>query len=167
VGAASVLAAMGMFDIVGTVGSGWLSDRYDSRWLLFWYYGLRGLSLMYLPFSDFTFYGLSLFALFYGLDWIATVPPTVKLTVARFGRERANLVFGWIFAGHQLGRSNSGVWSGRVSHRAPELSAGVLCRWRIVSDCGRAHPDARRSTRAETPRSGRRPRGRVNLNGQV
>jgi len=88
VGAASVLAAMGMFDIVGTIGSGWLSDRYDSRWLLFWYYGLRGLSLMYLPFSDFTFYGLSLFALFYGLDWIATVPPTVKLTVTRFGRER-------------------------------------------------------------------------------
>ncbi len=175
VGAASVLAAMGMFDIVGTVGSGWLSDRYDNRWLLFWYYGLRGLSLMYLPFSDFTFYGLSLFALFYGLDWIATVPPTVKLTVARFGRERANLVFGWIFAGHQLGAATaafgagvsrtallSGVWSGRVSHRAPELSAGVLCRWRIVSDCGRAHPDARRSTRAETPRSGRRPRGRVN-----
>src|SRR5215510_10813804 len=102
VGAASVLAAMGMFDIVGTIGSGWLSDRYDTRWLLFWYYGLRGLSLMYLPFSDFTFYGLSLFALFYGLDWIATVPPTVKLTVTRFGRERANLVFGWIFAGHQL-----------------------------------------------------------------
>src|SRR6516162_9837668 len=60
VGAASVLAAMGMFDIVGTIGSGWLSDRYDSRWLLFWYYGLRGLSLLYLPFSDFTFYGLSL-----------------------------------------------------------------------------------------------------------
>jgi len=117
---------------------------------------------MYLPFSDFTFYGLSLFALFYGLDWIATVPPTVKLTVARFGRERANLVFGWIFCRAPAGRGNSGVWSGRVSHRAPELSAGVLCRWRIVSDCGRAHPDARRSTRAETPRSGRRPRGRVN-----
>src|SRR5215472_12481352 len=65
------------------------------------------------------------------------------------------------------GRGNGGVWSGRVSHRAPELSAGVLCRWRIMSDCGRAHPDARRSKRAETPRSGRRPRGRVNLNGQA
>ena len=132
VGAASVLAAMGMFDIVGTVGSGWLSDRYDNRWLLFWYYGLRGLSLMYLPFSDFTFYGLSLFALFYGLDWIATVPPTVKLTVARFGRERANLVFGWIFAGHQLGAATAAFGAGvsrtALSSYLPAFfAAGVLC----------------------------------------
>ena len=84
--AASVLAMMGIFDFIGTIGSGWLSDRFDNRWLLFWYYGLRGLSLLYLPFTDFTFYGLSLFAVFYGLDWIATVPPTVKLTADRFGR---------------------------------------------------------------------------------
>jgi hypothetical protein len=82
VGAASVLAMMGIFDFIGTVGSGWLSDRYDNRWLLAWYYGLRGLSLMALPFTDFSFYGLSIFAVFYGLDWIATVPPTVKLTAA-------------------------------------------------------------------------------------
>ena len=132
VGAASVLAAMGMFDIVGTIGSGWLSDRYDSRWLLFWYYGLRGLSLMYLPFSDFTFYGLSLFALFYGLDWIATVPPTVKLTVARFGRERANLVFGWIFAGHQLGAATAAFGAGvsrtvLLSYLPAFFAAGALC----------------------------------------
>jgi predicted MFS family arabinose efflux permease len=132
VGAASVLAAMGMFDIVGTVGSGWLSDRYDNRWLLFWYYGLRGLSLMYLPFSDFTFYGLSLFALFYGLDWIATVPPTVKLTVARFGRERANLVFGWIFAGHQLGAATAAFGAGvsrtaLLSYLPAFFAAGALC----------------------------------------
>ena len=132
VGAASVLAAMGMFDIVGTVGSGWLSDRYDSRWLLFWYYGLRGLSLMYLPFSDFTFYGLSLFALFYGLDWIATVPPTVKLTVAHFGRERANLVFGWIFAGHQLGAATAAFGAGvsrtaLLSYLPAFFAAGALC----------------------------------------
>ena len=83
--AASLLAAMGIFDFVGTIVSGWLSDRYDNRWLLFWYYGLRGLSLLFLPFTDFSFYGLSLFALFYGLDWIATVPPTVRLTAQRFG----------------------------------------------------------------------------------
>jgi sugar phosphate permease len=70
--AASVLAMMGAFDFIGTIGSGWLSDRFDNRWLLFWYYGLRGLSLLYLPFTDFTLYGLSLFAVFYGLDWIAT-----------------------------------------------------------------------------------------------
>ena len=60
--------------------SGWLSDRFDPRFLLFWYYGLRGLSLIYLPFAlDMSFYGLSLFAVFYGLDWIAGVPPTVRL----------------------------------------------------------------------------------------
>ena len=88
--AASLLAAMGIFDFVGTIASGWLSDRYDNRYLLFWYYGLRGLSLLFLPFTDFSFYGLSVFAMFYGLDWIATVPPTVRLTAQRFGPERAN-----------------------------------------------------------------------------
>src|SRR5262249_2648661 len=79
--AAGLLAAMGMFDLVGTTTSGWLSDRWNNRYLLFWYYGLRGLSLMYLPFAlDSVFFlGLSVFAVFYGLDWIATVPPTVRL----------------------------------------------------------------------------------------
>jgi len=110
--AAGVLAMMGMFDFVGTIGSGWLSDRYDCRWLLFWYYGLRGLSLLYLPFTTFTFYGLSLFAVFYGLDWIATVPPTVKLVADRFGREKAGLVFGWVFAGHQLGAATAAYGAG-------------------------------------------------------
>ncbi|WP_163284198.1 MFS transporter, partial [Enterobacter hormaechei] len=66
--ATGVLAMMGVFDFLGTVASGWLSDRYDNRWLLFWYYGLRGLSLLFLPFADFTFLGLSIFAVFYGLD---------------------------------------------------------------------------------------------------
>jgi predicted MFS family arabinose efflux permease len=132
VGAASVLAMMGVFDFFGTVGSGWLSDRYDNRWLLFWYYGLRGLSLLYLPFTEFSFYGLSLFALFYGLDWIATVPPTVKLTAIKFGRERANLVFGWIFAGHQLGAA-SAAFGGGLSRTALDsylpafFVAGGLC----------------------------------------
>ena len=110
--AASVLAMMGMFDFVGTIGSGWLSDRFDSRYLLAWYYGLRGLSLLYLPFTNFTFYGLSLFAMFYGLDWIATVPPTVKLTADRFGREKAGLVFGWVFAGHQVGAAFAAYGAG-------------------------------------------------------
>jgi MFS family permease len=132
VGAAGVLAAMGLFDIAGTIGSGWLSDRYDNRWLLFWYYGLRGLSLLYLPFTGFTFYGLSLFAMFYGLDWIATVPPTVKLTVARFGRERANLVFGWIFAGHQMGAAFAAFGAGLTrtvlsSYLPAFFTSGALC----------------------------------------
>src|SRR6202023_997231 len=101
--AASLLAAMGIFDFFGTIMSGWLSDRYDNRYLLFWYYGLRGLSLIFLPFSDFSFYGLSIFAMFYGLDWIATVPPTVRLTTDLFGKADAPIIFGWLLAGHQLG----------------------------------------------------------------
>jgi sugar phosphate permease len=130
--AASLLAAMGVFDFFGTIVSGWLSDRYDNRWLLFWYYGLRGLSLVFLPFSDFTFYGLSLFAMFYGLDWIATVPPTVRLTAQRFGAERANLVFGWIFAGHQLGAGTAAFGAGLSrtvldTYLPAFFIAGALC----------------------------------------
>ncbi len=112
VAAASVLAVMGIFDFFGTIGSGWLSDRFDNRWLLFWYYGLRGLSLLFLPFSNFTFYGLSIFAVFYGLDWIATVPPTVKIAADRFGKEKVGLVFGWVFAGHQLGAATAAYGAG-------------------------------------------------------
>jgi sugar phosphate permease len=130
--AASLLAAMGIFDFFGTIMSGWLSDRFDNRWLLFWYYGLRGLSLLYLPYSDFTFYGLSLFAMFYGLDWIATVPPTVRLTAQRFGAERANLVFGWIFAGHQIGAGAAAFGAGLsrtllASYLPAFFFAGALC----------------------------------------
>jgi MFS family permease len=130
--AASVLAMMGAFDFIGTIGSGWLSDRFDNRWLLFWYYGLRGLSLLYLPFTDFSFYGLSLFAVFYGLDWIATVPPTVKLTADRFGRERAGMVFGWIFTGHQLGAATAALTAGVVrtawsTYLPAFFVAGALC----------------------------------------
>ncbi len=101
--AAGMLAVMGICDFFGTIGSGWLSDRYDSRWLLSWYYTLRGLSLVWLPFSDFSLFGLSLFSIFFGLDYIATVPPTARLTMQVFGRDRGPVVFGWIFAGHQMG----------------------------------------------------------------
>jgi len=130
--AASLLAAMGVFDLFGTMFSGWLSDRYDNRWLLFWYYGLRGLSLLMLPFTDFSFYGLSLFAMFYGLDWIATVPPTVRLTAQRFGPERANLVFGWIFTGHQLGAAFAAFGAGLsrtalATYLPAFFLAGALC----------------------------------------
>ena len=130
--AASLLAAMGIFDFFGTIVSGWLSDRYDNRWLLFWYYGLRGLSLLFLPFTDFSFYGLSLFAMFYGLDWIATVPPTVWLTAQRFGAERANLVFGWVFAAHQLGAGTAAFGAGLSrtllqSYLPAFFTAGALC----------------------------------------
>lgn len=130
--AASVLAMMGAFDFVGTILSGWLSDRYDSRKLLFWYYGLRGLSLFWLPHSDFTLYGLSLFAMFYGLDWIATVPPTIKLATKEFGPERVGIVFGWIFAGHQLGGAVAAYGAGLsrtmlMTYTPALYAAGTAC----------------------------------------
>jgi sugar phosphate permease len=130
--AASTLAMMGVFDLVGTILSGWLSDRFDNRWLLFWYYGLRGLSLLYLPSSTFSLYGLSIFALFYGLDWIATVPPTVKIAAQTFGREKAGQVFGWVFAAHQVGAATAALGAGFTrSELATYLpafyAAGAMC----------------------------------------
>jgi sugar phosphate permease len=130
--AASVLSMMGAFDLVGTTLSGYLSDRYDNRKLLFWYYGLRGLSLFWLPFSTFTFYGLSVFAMFYGLDWIATVPPTVKLAAQEFGKERAGLIFGWVFAAHQLGAATAAYGAGLtrtllLTYNPALFAAGAAC----------------------------------------
>lgn len=130
--AASVLSMMGIFDLVGTTLSGYLSDRFDNRKLLFWYYGLRGLSLFWLPHSEFTLIGLSFFAVFYGLDWIATVPPTVKLAAAEFGPERAALVFGWVFAAHQLGAATAAYGAGLArsvlaSYTPALYTAGAAC----------------------------------------
>jgi sugar phosphate permease len=130
---ASLLAAMGVFDLVGTTLSGWLSDRWSNRGLLAWYYGLRGLSLIYLPFAfDISFYGLSLFAVFYGLDWIATVPPTVRLTARIFGTERGPIMFGWIAAAHQLGAALAAFAAGvlRVTlgtYFEAFMLSGLLC----------------------------------------
>ena len=112
--AGGLLAMMGFFDLFGTTASGWLTDRYDPRKLLFIYYGLRGLSLIYLPYSDFSFYELSIFAVFYGLDWIATVPPTLKLAMENFGDKDAPIVFGWIAAGHQIGAASATFFAGAM-----------------------------------------------------
>src|SRR6267378_2294665 len=112
--AASLLALMGFFDLFGTTFSGWLTDRFDPRKLLFFYYGLRGLSLIYLPYSDFSLVGLSVFAVFYGLDWLATVPPTVRIANEAFGDKNAPLVFGWVVAGHQLGAACAAFFAGFV-----------------------------------------------------
>ncbi|TDH64219.1 MFS transporter [Dankookia rubra] len=144
--AASVLALIGVFDFVGTIASGWLSDRYDNRKLLFWYYGLRGLSLLLLPMSSFSFYGLSVFAVFYGLDWIATVPPTVKLAGAAFGRDKAPLVFGWVFTAHQLGGAVAALGGGisrdaLASYLPAFYLAGAACLLAAVLALGaRAQP---------------------------
>ncbi len=132
VDSASVLAMMGAFDFVGTIASGYLSDRYDCRWLLFWYYGLRGLSLLWLPYSTFSIYGLSIFAMFYGLDWIATVPPTVRIAASVFGREKGGLAFGWVFMGHQLGAAvaafGAGLSRSELATYLPAFyAAGAAC----------------------------------------
>ena len=112
---ASLLSVIGVCDLIGTIGSGWLSDRYDNRVLLAVYYALRGASLVWLVYGQVSLVALIGFAVVYGLDFIATVPPTVRLTVATFGRERGPAVFGWIFAAHQLGVGimafGAGVWA--------------------------------------------------------
>ncbi len=131
--AASLLAAMGLFDLVGTTASGWLSDRWNCRYLLFGYYGLRGVSLLFLPqalLGPTT--GLAVFAVFYGLDWIATVPPTVRLTGEVFGREKASIVFGWVVAAHQVGAAFAAYAAGAVrtamgSYAWAFIGAGLLC----------------------------------------
>jgi sugar phosphate permease len=129
---ATLLATMGVFNFLGTTTSGWLSDRFDNRLLLFIYFGLRGLSLLYLPFSFVTFYGLSLFAVFYGLDWFATVSPTVRLITNTFGREKAGMVYGWVFAAHQLGGASAAFFGGLLrmnygGYMEAFMISGALC----------------------------------------
>ena len=131
--AAGLLAIMGVFDLAGTTASGWLSDRWDSRRLLAWYYGLRGLSLLFLPFALATPGGaLWVFAVFYGLDWIATVPPTVKLATDAFGAARAPVMFGWIAAGHQVGAALTALTAGWIrttlgDYQIAFWGSGTLC----------------------------------------
>jgi len=132
VAAASYLAMMGVFNFVGTITSGWLSDRFDNRILLAWYYGLRGLSLIWLPFSSFDIYSLSIWAVFFGLDFVATVPPTVKLSAQHFGAEKAPIVVGWVFACHQFGGAvavfAAGVTRATWASYIPAfLIIGVVC----------------------------------------
>jgi predicted MFS family arabinose efflux permease len=131
--AATFLAAMGLFDLLGTTFSGYLTDRYDARALLFIYYSLRGLSLLALPLVLAAGGPLMwAFTIFYGLDWIATIPPTLKLTNASFGTASGPLVYGWIVAGHQLGGSAAALLGGlvRTGFGAYDLSfwiSGGLC----------------------------------------
>jgi MFS family permease len=130
--AASYLAIMGMFNFIGTIVSGWLSDRFDNRVLLATYYGLRGLSLIWLPFSDFSVFALTIWAVFFGLDFVATVPPTVRLTGQRFGAAKGPVLFGWIFAAHQYGSAVAAYGSGVVrdtvlSYLPAFVIAGIAC----------------------------------------
>lgn len=128
--AAGVLALMGAMNFVGTIASGWLTDRFDPRKLLAVYYTGRGLSLLILPFVT-DFGGLAVFAIFFGLDYIATVPPTVALVADRFGRANVGTVFGWVFFGHQLGAALASYLGGVARDTLGDytlafLTAGVL-----------------------------------------
>ncbi len=150
--AGALLAAMGAFDIVGTTASGWLTDRYDPRKLLFVYYGLRGLSLMALPFLQFDAVSLTIFAVFYGLDWLATVPPTVRLATESFGEREGPIVFGWIAFGHQVGAATAAFGAGALrdvqgSYAAAFIIAGFLavfaaCASLLIRRQGEAPPAA-------------------------
>ncbi len=131
---ASLLALIGVFDIIGTVASGWLTDRVDSRYLLMAYYGLRGLSLLLVPslLGPHVQPSLFVFVLFYGLDWVATVPPTVALCRLHFGVERSGVVFGWVFASHMVGAGVAASFAGWVrtaqgDYLTAWLTAGGLC----------------------------------------
>jgi len=132
--AASLLSFMGVFNLVGTTFSGWLSDRFDNRWLLFWYYGLRGASLLLLPYALIkgSMALLIIFAVFYGLDWIATVPPTISITRQVFGINKSGIVYGWIIASHQAGAATAAYGGGLIykyfdTYTWAFLLAGVFC----------------------------------------
>ncbi|MGY1601787.1 MFS transporter [Geodermatophilus sp. SYSU D00815] len=131
--AAGLLAVVGLFDIAGTIFSGWLTDRFDPRLLLLTYYLFRGLSLFLLPSLFAPGVGLSMvaFIVFYGLDWVATVPPTLALCREHFGA-RAPVVFGWVFASHQVGSAVAAFGGGVVrdltgSYDPAWYAAGLLC----------------------------------------
>jgi sugar phosphate permease len=128
--AAGLLAVMGTMNFIGTLASGWLTDRYDPRKLLAIYYSLRGLSLLLLPFVNEPT-GLTVFAIFFGLDYIATVPPTTALAADTFGRKNVGIVYGWIFCAHQIGAALASWLGGALrdslnAYTVPFLLAGLL-----------------------------------------
>ncbi|WP_378732018.1 MFS transporter [Nocardia brasiliensis] len=131
--AASLLAVVGIFDVAGTIASGWLTDRIDPRYLLIGYYTLRGLSLLILPslLGPHTQPSLWVFIVFYGLDWVATVPPTVMLCRELFG-SNAPVAFGWVFASHQIGSAIAATGAGVIrdlqgTYNLAWYLAGALC----------------------------------------
>jgi len=132
--AAGLLAVIGAFDIIGTLASGWLTDRVDSRKLLLAYYGLRGLALLVVPavLGPTVAPPLFFFIIFYGLDWVATVPPTVALCRQHFGLERSGIVFGWVFGAHMVGAGVAASVAGLIrtgtgDYAAAWYAAGLLC----------------------------------------
>ncbi|HWY73395.1 MAG TPA: MFS transporter, partial [Burkholderiaceae bacterium] len=132
VNGASILAVIGVFSLIGSTLSGWMCDRFNPRVLLFWYYGLRGLSLVVVPFTSFDPLSLSVFAVFYGLDWVATGPATFALTNQIFGRRDTPVIVSWIFAAHQVGGALAAFGAGEVrslegSYLMAFVASGLAC----------------------------------------
>ncbi|MEI2820574.1 MAG: MFS transporter [Marmoricola sp.] len=131
---AGLLALIGIFDIVGTVASGWLTDRVDSRLLLAGYYFFRGIALLVVPsvLGPTVEPPLFFFVVFYGLDWVATVPPTVALCRQHFGLQRSGVVFGWVFASHMVGAGVAASYAGIIRESLGDyywawITAGAMC----------------------------------------
>jgi predicted MFS family arabinose efflux permease len=129
---AGILASLGVFSLIGSTISGWLTDRFNPRILLFWIFGLRGLSLMLLPYTSFDTLSLTVFAVFYGLDWIAVMPPIFALVNEVFGKRSAPVIMSWIFATHQIGGAMAAVGAGVVrtysgSYLLAFLASGLAC----------------------------------------
>ena len=132
--AASLLAVVGIFDLIGTIGSGWLTDKVSSMWLLVFFYGMRGLALITIPavLGPHVKPPLLFFIIFYGLDWIATVPPTVQLCREYFGLARSGVVYGWVFAAHMIGAAIAASFAGWIRESKGDYSiawytAATLC----------------------------------------
>ena len=147
--AAGLLAVVGVFDIIGTTGSGWLTDRFDPRYLLVVYYCLRGLALLALPviIGPDVAPPILVVMVFFGLDWVATVPPTVALSRAAFGADRGAIVFGWVFAAHMIGAAAAALASGAIRTATGDYLAAWLLAGALAIAAGLACLAIPRATR--------------------
>jgi sugar phosphate permease len=148
--AAGALAVMGAFNFVGTIASGWLTDRHDPRKLLLIYYTFRGISLLFLPFVHDSM-GIMAFSILFGLDYIATVPPTVALVADAFGRQNVGIVYGWVFAAHQLGAAIAAFAAGVVRENVGDYAAAFVAAGWIAIIAGFAALGIRRRAPSVEP----------------
>ena len=150
VAASGALAVTGAFNFIGTIASGWLTDRRDPRKLLLIYYSFRGVSLLFLPFMH-DGMGLAAFAILFGLDYIATVPPTVALVADSFGRQNVGIVYGWVFAAHQLGAAIAAWVAGVVRENVGDYAPAFVAAGWIAIIAGIAALAIRRGRPATPP----------------
>jgi predicted MFS family arabinose efflux permease len=150
VAASGALAVMGLFNFAGTIASGWLTDRRDPRKLLLIYYGFRGVSLLLLPFVHDSM-GILAFSILFGLDYIATVPPTVALVADNFGRHNVGIVYGWVFAAHQAGAAVAALVAGVVRENVGDYAPAFVAAGWIAIIAGFAALAIRRGSTAAAP----------------